>query len=543
MGEKTSYEVGQHEDIDEKSGVVEVKRIVGSEAFNEALLKDPPRPFTARAFYLYLACLIGFFCSTANGFDGSLLNNLLINPVFKDFFHGSNIGIWAGIVTSMYQIGSVVALPFIGPACDHLGRRGGMMLGAVIIVIGCIVQGVTVHISNYNTATHQFMGGRFLLGFGVSFAASAGPMYVVEISHPAYRGISTALYNTFWFVGAIVASGAGRGALNMTGNITWLLPLWLQMLFSGLIVLFIWFMPESPRWLYVHGKQEKTKDFLTKFHGNGNPESPWVTLQLNEYEEHLEMDGSDKRWWDYRALFNSASSRYRIGINVMFSIYGQWAGNAVISYFLSGVLETAGIKDPITQQNIALGIVCVQFVIAVIGASLADRVGRRFLMLTGMTGCAISWICVTITSAVFSESNGTNSGAAKANLAFIYIFSIIFSFGITPLQALYPVEVLSFEMRAKGMAFSNLAVSAGGLLNQFAWPVALAAIGWKTYIIFSVWCFFQAATIYWFCPETKNRTLEELDDIFAQPNPRKASTQKKKVALDSHANVVEVEIM
>ena len=100
----------------------------------------------------------------------------------------------------MYQIGSVAGLPFIGPIIDYFGRRGGMFAGAAFIVVGTIVQGATVHAHNYLDATHQFMGGRFLLGFGVSLAASAGPMYVVEVSHPAHRGIVTALYNTFWSV-------------------------------------------------------------------------------------------------------------------------------------------------------------------------------------------------------------------------------------------------------------------------------------------------------------------------------------------------------
>lgn len=413
----------------------------------------------------------------------------------------------------MYQIGGVAALPFIGPLNDFLGRRGAMWIGAALVVLGTIIQGVTSHASDYKAATRQFEGGRFLLGFGYSVAAAAGPMYVVEVTHPAHRGVVTALYNTFYFTGAIVASGAGRSGLNMTGNISWLLPIWLQMLFSGVIVVFILFMPESPRWQYVHGKKEKCKAFLTKFHGHGNPESPWVTLQLSEYESNLELEGSDKKWWDYRALFRTRSSCYRIGINVMVSLWGQWAGNAVISYFLSAVLDTAGITDPVTQQNLALGIVCVQFVFALIGASLADKLGRRFLLLSGMLGCSVCWICVTISSALFANSGNTNSSAARANLAFIYLFSVAFSFGITPLQALYPVEVLSFEIRAKGMAFSSLAVNAGGLLNQFAWPVALQKIGWKTYIIFSIWCFIQAATIYLFAPETKNRTVRSISDV------------------------------
>lgn len=96
----------------------------------------------------------------------------------------------------MYQIGGVVALPFVGPATDSFGRRFGMFLGALTVVIGTVIQGTT----SYTGSLGQFMAGRFFLGFGVSLAASAGPIYVVEICHPAYRGVVTALYNTFWFV-------------------------------------------------------------------------------------------------------------------------------------------------------------------------------------------------------------------------------------------------------------------------------------------------------------------------------------------------------
>jgi hypothetical protein len=98
-------------------------------------------------------------------------------------------------------------------------------------------------------------------------------------------------------------------------------------MFSSLIFLLVYFLPESPRWLYVNDKKEQARDMLTKYHGEGNPENEWVKLQMNEYEELLEMDGADKRWWDYRALFKNKSTCYRLFCNVCITIFGQWAGN------------------------------------------------------------------------------------------------------------------------------------------------------------------------------------------------------------------------
>ncbi|KAF4847884.1 Lactose permease [Colletotrichum siamense] len=527
---------------------VETRVVTGSEAFNEAMIKEPPSAWTKAQILIYAFSLVGFFCSTMNGYDGSLINNLLQNPSFKERYGAENDGIWAGIISSIYQIGGVVALPFVGPALDTWGRRIGMLIGASIIIIGTVIQATA-------NGTGQFMGGRFLLGFGVSIAASAGPMYVVEINHPAYRGVVGAMYNTLWFSGAIVASGTARGALEIHGanyffDSSWRLITWLQCLFSGLIVLFCMWLPESPRWLFVNNKKDKALAVLTKYHGNGNPDSPWVKLQLHEYEELLDMDGADKRWWDYRALFRNRASVYRLCCNMCVSIFGQWAGNAVLSYFLGSVLDTAGYTHPIQQANITLINSCQQFACAIFGALFVDKVGRRPLLLFSFSACTVVWLGMTIASGILHQSETINAdgdsefhnaAASQACLAMIFLFGSVYSVGITPLQALYPVEVLSFEMRAKGMAFSNLAVNAAGLLNQFAWPVSMQKIAWKTYIIFTVWDFVQTAIIYLYIPETKGRTLEELDHIFAAKNPVKESTQKKEVAVDRYGDVVNVQ--
>jgi MFS family permease len=141
------------------------------------------------------------------------------------------------------------------------------------------------------------------------------------------------------------------------------------------------------------------------------------------------------------------------------------------------VLTAIGYTGDRQQLSINLGYACFQFAFALFGAALVERVGRRPLFLFSMSACTIVWVGMTIASSQFVESDKKNSSAGQACLAMIFMFGMVYSIGITPLQALYPVEVLSYEMRAKGMGFSGLAVSIGGLLGQFAWPISLKNIG------------------------------------------------------------------
>lgn len=119
-----------------------------------------------------------------------------------------------------------------------------------------------------------------------------------------------------------------------------MVPLGLQLMFPTVIALGAMWLPESPRWLYTHNKKEQATKNLVRLHGQGNPESEWVKLQLNEYEEHLEMDGTDKRWWDYRALFKNKASMYRLTCNCLVSLFGQWAGNSKYNLQLDDLTKT-----------------------------------------------------------------------------------------------------------------------------------------------------------------------------------------------------------
>ena len=120
----------------------------------------------------------------------------------------------------------------------------------------------------------------------------------------------------------------------MTSNWSWRLPLILQIVPSVIVMALVWFLPESPRWLISHGKSEKARQILVKYHGNGDPNSAVVKLEYDEIHQSLDSEAelSDKRWWDYRALFNNRPALYRIWLVMLVTVFSQFIGGSVISY-------------------------------------------------------------------------------------------------------------------------------------------------------------------------------------------------------------------
>jgi predicted MFS family arabinose efflux permease len=146
----------------------------------------------------------------------------------------------------------------------------------------------------------------------------------------------------------------------------------------------------------------------------------------------------------------------------------------------------------------------------------------------------ICFASLAATTGVYAKTLKT--GPATASIVFIFLIGACFSFGWTPLQAMYAVECLSYETRAKGMAMYSVFTNIALLVNQFGVGNAIDAIGWHTYIILAGWNTVQGVFIYFLAVETNNRTLEELSEIFDAPNPRKKSTEAQQVLISETEN-------
>lgn len=476
-------------------------------------------PWTPTLLRLYLVLFVAYACGCLNGFDGSLMGGLNGMLAYQRYFNMSTAGSTTGLIFAMYNIGSVAAVFFTGPVNDYWGRRWGMFIGALIVIIGTCVQAPS-------TTTSQFLAGRFVLGFGVSFCCVSAPCYVAEMAHPKWRGTLTGLYNCTWYIGSIIASWVVYGCSYVDGLEAWRIPIWCQMITSGIVVLGAPFLPESPRWLMAQDKHEEAARILATYHGEGRLDHPMVQLQMKEMMNQISSEASDKKWYDYHELWNTHSARRRLICVLGMAVFGQISGNSLSSYYMVNMLKGAGIVEE--RKVLALNGInpALSFLGAILGARMTDVIGRRPLLLYTIVFASVCFAIITGTSKLATD-DVTQAAAANTTIAFIFIFGIVFSFGWTPLQSMYIAETLPTATRAKGTAVGNLASSAASVVLQYSSGPAFEKIGYYFYIVFIFWDLIEGAIIYFYFPETKDRTLEELEEVFSAPNPVKKSLEKR----------------
>ncbi len=237
-------------------------------------------------------------------------------------------------------------------------------------------------------------------------------------------------------------------------------------------------------------------------------------------------DDSDKKWWDYHELWNTHSARRRLICVLGMATFGQISGNSLSWYYLAAMLNTAVITDQHTVLMLNGINPALSFLGAILGARLTDKIGRRPLLLYTTIFCSFCFAVITGTSKMATEDPNAHA-AANTTVAFIFIFGIVFSFGWTPLQSMYIAETLPTATRAKGTAIGNFASSAASTVIQYSSGPAFQKIHYYFYLVFVFWDLFEVLIMYFFFPETKDRTLEELAEVFEAPDPVKKSLEKR----------------
>jgi MFS family permease len=188
----------------------------------------------------------------------------------------------------------------------------------------------------------MFIGARFLIGFGLTFAAYAAPMLVTEIAYPPYRAPLTSLYNSLWYSGNIVAAWTTFGTFKIKNSWSWRVPSALQALPSVLQVALVLFAPESPRWLVSKGRDAEALQTLAYYHADGNDQDALVQYEFDEIKSAIDFDRTVASNVGYKSLFSTPGNRKRMRIIIAIAFFSQWSGNGLVSYYLGKVFDSIG---------------------------------------------------------------------------------------------------------------------------------------------------------------------------------------------------------
>ncbi|KAI9929387.1 hypothetical protein ASPWEDRAFT_51998 [Aspergillus wentii DTO 134E9] len=459
---------------------------------------------------LHLNCIIILLVlySSANGYDGSLMNSLQALDQwnsFMDYPTGANLG-W---INAIYWLGCGVGYPSAAWIANRYGRKPGVYLGYLFLALGVALQTAAPNPT-------AFLLARLFLGVTSALYGNAVPLLINEIAYPSHRSILNSLFMSGWYVGGTVGGWVTYASREYPSSWSWRLPSLLQALVPLVALPALLLAPESPRWLLSEGRDEEARTILARYHAAGDSSSPLVDFEFQEISSTLRTEQEASNSGSYLEMVQTPGNRHRLMISISLGFFAQWVGNGVISYYLALILDTVGITDVGDQTLISACLQMWDLIFAAVGAVLIDRFGRRPLFLSSAVIMFISYVLVTALSGSFAATNSTATGGAV--IPFLFIFFAGYVIALTPFLTAYPCEIWPFHLRSRGLTVTWVSTICGMFFNMFVNPIALEAIAWKYYIVFIVILLVYGLTAYFYYPETKGYSLEQIAILFDGPD-------------------------
>lgn len=350
--------------------------------------------------------------SSANGFDGTLMNGLQALDQWNEFMDNPS-GPWLGWLNGIYWLGSGIGYPTAAWIANRWGRRPSIALGYLFLVLGCALQTA----ANNDIA---FLMARLFIGVSSAMFGNAAPLLINEIAHPDHRSITNSLYMSGWYVGGTVAGWVIFASRTYGSSWAWRLPSLLQVLVPLVALPGFLLAPESPRWLISVGREDEARNILVRHHAAGDASSALVAAEFTEITATIRSEQEAHSSSSYIEMIKTPGNRRRLFISITLGIFSQWAGNGVVSYYLALILDTVGVTSVRDQTLISACMQMWNLIFATAGAFLTDKLGRRPLFMASAGTMFVSFVLVTALSGSFAETNHKATGAAV--IPFLFTF-------------------------------------------------------------------------------------------------------------------------
>ncbi|XP_071874991.1 solute carrier family 2, facilitated glucose transporter member 1 isoform X5 [Bombus fervidus] len=408
--------------------------------------------------------------------------------------------IWA-IAVSIFCVGGMIGGSLVGSIADRFGRKGGLLLNNILVVLTVIFEGSAKAAKSYE----MIIIGRFLIGINAGLNAGLAPMYLSEISPIHLRGAVGTVYQLVITMSILVSQILGLEQILGTDE-QWPLLLCLTIVPAIFQVITLPLCPESPKYLLLSkGKDMEAQRALAWLRG---------TIEVHDEMEEMRTEYESVKLVPkvtLKELFVNPSLRIPLMIAIMVMFAQQLSGINAVMFFSTKIFTMAQL-DKTAAQNATMAVGAMNVVMTFVSLILVEKAGRKTLLLAGFSGMFIDTALLAVCLA-FAD---TSRAAAYSSIVLVMTFVILFAIGPGSIPWFLVSELFNQSARpaATSVAIAvnwtaNFIVSIGFLPLQ-------EALGAYVFIIFAALQAFFVFFIYKKVPETKNKTMEEISSMFRQ---------------------------
>ncbi|KAH8659773.1 sugar transporter [Xylariales sp. PMI_506] len=459
-------------------------------------------------------CLVASLGALQFGYDQSYFSGILVMEKFIQDYGTYDAATGEMVVTASRQslVTSIInAGEFIGAVCafwvgQKVGLRGGLLVACCVVVVGCTLQVAGTHIGT-------MIAGRLVLGFAVGLISCFVPLYIADCAPAKIRGAMVSMYQFNIGIGLLLGVCVDYATANRTDTGAFRIPIAVQYIFPIFLSLGLFFCcPESPRWLAQNNRVEDCQKALQRLHGPGvDVREDLERIHQSLHEERTSQEGST-----WSSVFKSGPERRKAYLGFAIQALQQASGINFITGYGVYFFTVIGIKNAF-DISVALYVCCMPALWA--SQVCIEKLGRRpMLLVSGFFAAAATMIM----GGVGLNPNPTYADS-QAIVAMVFIFMFMFNMAWGPTVWVVTSEISTGKNRTKLMTISTCSNWFFNWLVSFTFPYLFDAdaanLNTKVGFIFGSLMACATIWVYFLLPETAQRSLEEIHELFERGVP------------------------